>query len=218
MKKLTILLLFAALGFGQTISIVVPQAAAAGATVPYSIVLANGGGPAGVEFTFSGAAGDVPSTPVVAGTAAAAGKSIGCAAVPSTVTPPPPVQTLCLIYSISSSVIGDGTIATGTYTIPLSHGGQSDQFITSATLGASIAGALVPLAPGPMGTTAVTKSRCDLNGDGVFTATDVTLLLGAAVSATPNLPLYDLDSNGKVDIVDVLIEVIAVLNGTCLAH
>lgn len=218
MKKITILLLFAALSFGQTISILVPQAAAAGATIPYSIVLAGGGGPAGIEFTFSGAAGDIPTAPIVAGTAAAAGKSIICAPVATTITPPPPVQTLCLIYSISSSVIGDGTIAAGTYTIPLSHGGQSDQFITTATVGASIAGAAIVLAPGPMGTTAVTKSRCDLNGDGAFTAADVTLLLGAAVSATPNLALYDLDSDGKVDIVDVLIEVIAVLNGTCLAH
>lgn len=217
MQKLILFLACVGFAFGQTISVVVPQGAAAGATVPYSIVLANGGGPAGVEFTFSGAAGDVPTTPIVAGTAAAAGKSIGCAVVPGTVTPAPPVQTLCLIYSISSSVIGDGTIASGTYTIPLSHGGQSDQFITSATLGATIAGAAVVLAPGPMGTIAVTKSRCDLNGDGIFSATDVTLLLGAAVSVTPNLALYDLNSDGKVDIVDVLIEVIAVLNGTCLA-
>lgn len=209
MKIVVLFLMFAAIAAAQTLAIGCPQGAAAGSIMTCPIVLAGGGNAgAGLEFTIGAAAGDVLSNPLIAGSASAAGKTLTCGF---------PTTNICVIAG-GLGTIADGTVATVSVALPLAHAGQSDQFILSNTLGATPAAAIMAIAPGPMGTTAVIRPRCDLNGDGTFTSADVSLILGAAVSATPNLAQFDLDLNGKVDIVDVMIEVIAVLNGTCLAH
>lgn len=134
------------------------------------------------------------SNKVVAGTAASAGKSLTCSQAGNR----------CILVSIGSSVIANGTVLTATLTVPVGTAPGSFNIALSNLFAASNTAQLVPVVSGPLLTITVAPALTDLNGDGQTTLLDINLIVAQVLAGTCPVG-YDQDSNSVCDIRDVQI-------------
>lgn len=132
---------------------------------------------------------------------AGVGKSVTCG---------PTSPQICVSVGLNANVMGNGTIATYSFT-PTASGTLN--FSLSGTLGATPDGSAIAVGVGiPLQLTVL--SPCDLNGDGTVDSVDlaniVTQIVGL-VACTSG----DLDGDGKCTVFDAQRLVAAATGGTC---
>lgn len=189
----------------QTLNLACGSNPRAGTNESCTVSLASGSSPAGLEFQFTTSLTVGTIVQAVTGTASTAGKSIYCNNA----------NGLCLIVGQNQTTIADGNVAALTIPLPATLGNQTITFTVTATEGASLAGSGIPFSSGlPVSVSVL--STCDLNGDGVVNAADVTLAINN-VLAVPQV-VTDLNKDGKTDDVDVQIVINAAQGKGCTAQ
>ena len=157
--KLITFLLAAATAFGQAVTPQGPATVSTGTSAPVSITLSGNANPAMVQFSLNVKADSATAGPA----STAAGKQLACAQVGS--------QYNCVVWGLNTNTIADGVVATVNFT-PAASGRVS----ISSQLGASAAGAAIPISAGlPADYTVV--SPTDINGDGKTDGADANALL-----------------------------------------
>ena len=205
MKHL-IFFLFAAACFGQAATLTVsgPASAKVGSTVTLTVSATGvtSTGAAAILWGVTPPTGFVISAATAGSVATAAGKTLTCG----------PGNAYCVVAGLNQTVIGIGTLATYTITIPATAAGGSTPFpligLSAATPGAL---ALV-LTPGP--TYALTVvAKADLNGDGKVDGADMTLMLNEVLASrtNPSACVDDQNGDGQCDAVDLMIVVLRAL-------
>lgn len=203
----TLLLFFAALSvYGQNLGISCPPGPfTASQTIACTVSLIAGGTPAsfeaGISLTGAGSTGAlVTQTPTPAVTAL--GKAIYCA------------LTLCMTVG-GQTTIPDGPVTNVSIKLPaaVSNGNMSVALVNQ--LGATVGGTTVMITANPPASVSVNGSPCDITGDGLVNAADVTAAIQKRLTAPPTLA--DIDKNGVVNVVDVQIVIKAANGGACSA-
>jgi hypothetical protein len=169
-----------------------------------AVSLAGGSLPAGLQWTLTSSAVTGPITVTAAGTAVTALKTTSSS-----------TAGLSLLTGINANQIADGAVASVSIPIPVALSNQTVTFTLSGTLGASLAGSAVAETANPPVSVSV-LSTCDINGDGLTNATDVTIEQNG-VLAVPQTAI-DLNKDGKRDVVDVQIVINAARNLGCTAQ
>src|SRR5574338_1371909 len=102
------------LSFAQTATLSLASGSALpGGTVSLNLILSGGTQPAALQWTFTYAPADFTSVSVVAGPASStAGKIVDCQGGSGTYN--------CLLTGINTSTLGDGSVATATFTLSTS--------------------------------------------------------------------------------------------------
>lgn len=124
--------------YGQNATLALASGSALpGGTVSLGLQLSGGAQPAGVQWNLAYSTSDFSAVQVVAGPAAAtAAKAVDCHGVAGSYN--------CVLSGLSTSTVGDGVVATATFT--LAAGANVSRPIQLTGLGASINGILVPVA------------------------------------------------------------------------
>lgn len=134
------LISISALVYGQNATLALASGSALpGGTASLNLQLSGGAQPAGVQWNLAYSTADFSSVQVTAGPASvAAAKAVDCYGVAGSHN--------CVLSGLSTSTIGDGVVATATFT--LAAGANVSRPIQVTGLGASINGSLVPVATG----------------------------------------------------------------------
>lgn len=184
-----------------TLSVASPVTSARpGATYGLNVTLAGSAGLAiaGVQWSIVLPAGFAPT--VTAGAAStAANKTVTC----STATAAGGTM-ICLSVGLNSTPFADGVVAVMSGTVPVTATIGAVNFLTSADLAATAAGAGAAIAAGaPLAFTVL--SPCDLNGDGKIDAADLALEVGFVVNPSScQAPAGDFDGDGKCTVIDAV--------------
>ena len=125
--------------------------------------------------------------------AAATGKNLTCTAN----------NAFCLLVGQNATVIGNGVVAAYSLRVPASASGTATLPLSNL-LGASAVGDPVTIMSAPAYSLQILAAE-DLNGDGIVTAADVTLMTTQAIASqtTPSACINDLNTDGKCDVLDV---------------
>ena len=156
---------------------------------------------AAIEFTIA-----VPPNSTVNAVAGAAStaamKTITCGTPAATIT--------CIIFGINSTTISDGVIATLNISLPANSTPGSFSAAETNLSSANVSGVAVTINSG----TALSfniLNPCDINGDGLVNAADVSLTVGQAIGASA-CSTADLVGNGMCVGVNGLLDVLRVIN------
>lgn len=193
----SLLVLLAGLSFGQAgLTLACPTNVKAGTALTCTLSLSGATNPAALQFTMVTPVQVTGSTVILA--AGLAAKSASCA-------------TICLIYGgitpiadgqIATVAFQTGKTATGTFQVGIN---ASVVASPTATLIASTVNPSVPVS---------SSSPCDITGDGQMNAADIAMMVS---EIQKNQTVDDLNSDSKVDAVDLQMEIIAVSSGVCNA-
>lgn len=211
MRKLIFLLaLSSALGAQPVISITGPSGtirAGSQITLTISVTGTAGTNMAATQFTVSSIGSWAP-TAAIGSAETAAVKSVTCAAVSGAYS--------CIVDGLNATALADGTLATITATLPRNSSTGTVTLSLSNTMGADSGALNVTVGAGaPFALSAA--SACDLTGDGQVTAADHTAGLPVWLGVQGCSSLYDLNSDGKCNVLDAQIIDIAASGGACAA-
>jgi len=170
--RLLLFLLTACIAAAQTLSLTGPSTAKAGTSITLNVVSggATATGPAAVQWTLALPAGFTASNPLLGSGASAASKNLACGTG----------ALLCLVYGVNQNVLGNGTVASVTVTIPANASGQT-AFALSGLVAADKDGGAMPISGNPFSVSVFGKT--DINNDGVTNATDVQLMVQQVLTA-----------------------------------
>lgn len=200
MKKLLLLatlFLTSGLSAQVTLTLTGPATARPGNAVTVNLTGAMSGSPVALQWTVGLPTGFTATASIgAAGTAAA--KTLSCSAN----------ATLCLEYGLNTTVIGNGTLAAYTVTIPANATPGAGAFPLSGLLAVNAAGTTVTSASGPAYSLTI-LSLADINGDGIVNATDVQLMVNQITSG--GTCSNDQNGDGKCDLLDVWIVIMRAL-------
>jgi len=135
-------------------------------------------------------------------------KTIQCAIVSG--------QLNCIVYGLNSNPLADGTLATLSVTLPRNLATGTTSLSLTNTLAADNNGSTVTVgAAAPFALSTV--SVCDVNGDGTVTAADMTAALPYYLQQSTCTPVFDLNSDGVCNVLDLQILATAIGGGACNA-
>jgi hypothetical protein len=162
--KLLTLFVFAALAFGQTLTLTGPATLRPGAIVPVVLTLANPpANLAALQWTLTLPCGTVTA---VAGAASnLAGKTLYCNAS----------STTCLTAGIGTNLYATGAVATYSWTVPAFAVPGRVAISLAGLVGATLAGDNAPLTGAEYNT--LILARTDLNGDGKTDILDLQIMI-----------------------------------------
>lgn len=196
-----------------TVSVTGPATARPGATITLNVNAAGttNTGAAAMQWQLGNPAG-FSETVADGPTATAAAKSHTCAAAAT--------SNFCVVYGLTSAVIGNGVVATYSVTIPATAASGSVSFPLSGVVAANATGTTglnsvsVPVTLGSPYTLSV-LSKTDINGDGKTDVSDLQILVTEIVAAqsTPSACVDDQNGDGKCDVLDIVIIVLKILAG-----
>lgn len=106
---------------------------------------------------------------------------------------------VCLLYGVNATVIGNGVLATYTVHVPANATPGPATFTLSGLVGASSSGTAISTAAGTPYTVTVVDKR-DLNGDGKVDAADVQLMTNQVLAGTCS---DDQTGDGACNLMDV---------------
>ena len=196
-----------------TLTLAPPVSPRAGTTAIWTVTLASGGGPAGLQWTFScdHTVGTITMAP--AGTALAAQKVATSNSSGSVVT--------VGSGTLNTTPIADGLVANISVALPTALANTNltctIQGGTLPALGASTPPTIAVVeTPNPPVSVSVLPSisLCDINGDGQTNQSDVTAELNAVMAQTAG---FDRNGDGKTDVVDLEIVIAAATGAACTA-
>lgn len=202
LKLASLFALISGLSFGQAgLTQTCPTNVKAGSPLICTLSLSGGTGPAAFQFTLSYGIQITGTSMILSPVMTSAGKSVSCG----------PTPTICIVYG-GTAQIPDGTIGTISYQASKSALGNFQVGLNAsvvasptATLIASTVNPSVPVS---------SSSPCDITGDGQTNAADIASMVSEIQKSQT---IDDLNSDSKVDVVDLQIEIIAVSSGVCNA-
>lgn len=212
MIKKLLLFGFAAVGFAQTLQLSGHANAKAAQSITVSVSLAAGQNVAsGVQFTLNVPSDVVSVTPTAGPSATGAGKQLVCGSLASQ-------KLTCLVFGVNATSIGDGVIASFPATLAASLTAPNETFSLSGVVGSNSAGVPTVLAAGPALAIPV-LSKCDLNADGSVNTVDVLALVNwiLGISQPPTGVSADVNGDGKADLFDAMVIIVAATGGACAA-
>jgi len=194
MKTFAALLLALPLLAAQTLTLSGPASAKAGATITVPLTLSGAAAAAALQWQLVLPSGSTATAAIgAAGTAAT--KSMACSSDSS----------FCLEYGQNVNVISAGVVATYTVHLPATASPGTATIGLSNLLGASAAGAAVPITAGAAYSFTIADRR-DLNGDGVVNTADVTVMQNEVIAAqaNPAACVDDQNGDGACNLLDLL--------------
>jgi hypothetical protein len=188
---------FAALAWGQTLTLTGPPTARPGTTIPVTLALAAPPASlAAAQWTVGLPAG-YTATAAAGAASTAAAKTLHCK----------PDSTLCLTVGVNANLYAAGVVATYQLAIPANASPGQVSIPLTGVIGAALDGSSAGLGAGVPFAFAV-LARTDLNGDGVTDVLDLQLMiqeiLGGPVA-------HDQNGDGLADVKDAQIVARAVL-------
>ena len=191
MKLTTLLFVFAALAWGQTLTLSGPATARPGATIPVTLTLASPPGTlAATQWTVTLPSG-YTATATAGAASAAAAKTLYCKSD----------STLCLTVGVNTNVYAAGVIANYQLIVPANASPGQVSIPLTGVIGAALDGSSAGLSAGVPFAFAVLATT-DLNGDGVTNVLDLQLMiqeiLGGPVA-------HDQNGDGVADVKDAQI-------------